>query len=344
MPVPVRAGPAELSPAAAVLSVAKHQLGRGFKRMALATQPPAGRHPGCVRSSGSRWPAARARSGTSPPHAAPANPSAEGADGRVVLTWGAVTDATRYVILWDDNRPAPTYAMKSADIENTTYTHTGLTTCRLPLPDRRGNERRPRPREPTVFAAPGPVPGRIEWTAVTIQNPGHTIYFSETAHATHYRVYFAGLEIGADRPRPLAPFVEADGSPACARDIPVTSPLYLPRDRNERRADRRRRAGRGLADAVISEQDLGRRASRASPSASRTRTTASTCRPRSAHQHGHLPGSFAARVLDGRGSRGPGRGAGRKVGDLRFADFNGDGFDDMFSKRGRPPATPARSP
>ena len=24
-------------------------------------------------------------------------------DGRVELTWGAVTDATRYVILWDNN-------------------------------------------------------------------------------------------------------------------------------------------------------------------------------------------------------------------------------------------------
>ena len=41
--------------------------------------------------------------GTSPPHAAPSNPSAEGGDARVELTWGAVTDATRYVILWDNN-------------------------------------------------------------------------------------------------------------------------------------------------------------------------------------------------------------------------------------------------
>jgi hypothetical protein len=32
--------------------------------------------------------------GTSPPHAAPANPNAEGGDGQVELTWRPVTDAT----------------------------------------------------------------------------------------------------------------------------------------------------------------------------------------------------------------------------------------------------------
>ncbi len=40
--------------------------------------------------------------GTSPPHAAPANPSAEAGDGFVELDWEPVTDAESYVIRWTD--------------------------------------------------------------------------------------------------------------------------------------------------------------------------------------------------------------------------------------------------
>src|SRR5687767_13815498 len=135
--------------------------------------------------------------GTSPPHAAPSNPSAEGADSRVELAWGAVTDATRYVILWDSNQTAPTYENEITGIEGTTYTHTGLTNLQVhhykivaETSGGRGPESRP------VEATPGPVPGRVEWVAVTSQAPGHTIYFSETQRATVYRVYFAGSEFG----------------------------------------------------------------------------------------------------------------------------------------------------
>ncbi|MDP9199172.1 MAG: fibronectin type III domain-containing protein, partial [Pseudomonadota bacterium] len=69
--------------------------------------------------------------GTSPPHAAPANPVAEGGDGEVELRWGAVTDAARYVILWrDETLPAGEFSNSIKDIEETTYTHTGLVNLR----------------------------------------------------------------------------------------------------------------------------------------------------------------------------------------------------------------------
>jgi hypothetical protein len=141
--------------------------------------------------------------GASPPHAAPANPTAEGADRQVELTWGAVTDATRYVILWDDNQAGPTYDNEITAVEGTTYTHEGLTNLQVyhyrivaETSGGRGPESLP------VEATPGPVPGRIEWVAVTLDNPGHTIYFSETERATNYRVYFAGSELGLAGRRP----------------------------------------------------------------------------------------------------------------------------------------------
>ncbi len=43
--------------------------------------------------------------GTSPPHAAPSNPSPKVPMARSYSPWGAVTDATRYVIVWDDSTP-----------------------------------------------------------------------------------------------------------------------------------------------------------------------------------------------------------------------------------------------
>jgi hypothetical protein len=53
----------------------------------------------------------------------------------------------------------------------------------------------------------------VEWTAVTTQDPGHTVYFAPAANATHYRVYFAGLESQLVGRRPNAAFERANGSP-----------------------------------------------------------------------------------------------------------------------------------
>ena len=165
--------------------------------------------------------------GTSPPHAAPANPAAEPGDTRVELTWGAVTDATRYVILWDNNPGAATFDNAINDIEGTSYVHEGLTNL-TPYHYRiaaetsggRGPESNP------VTAVPGPVPGSVEWTAVTTQNPGHTIYFAPVAGATLYRVYFGGTEVQLAGRRPLAPFEEAQGSPYVRSLVSQTSAVF----------------------------------------------------------------------------------------------------------------------
>src|SRR5688572_30672097 len=165
--------------------------------------------------------------GTSPPHAAPSNPEAEAGDHQVVLTWGEVTDATRYVILWGNDPDVATYDNEITGIEGTTYTHEGLE-----------NERRHRykivaetsggrgPESLAVVATPGPVPGSIEWTTVTAQDPGHTIHFPSAPRATNYRIYFAGLESQLTVRRPSTPFVEANASPHFREDTAVTTALY----------------------------------------------------------------------------------------------------------------------
>lgn len=267
--------------------------------------------------------------GTSPPHAAPSNPSAEGADGQVELSWGAVTDATRYVILWDDSTPGTSFNNEISGIEGTSYVHTGLTNFRVyryriiaETSGGRGPESNP------VIAAPGPVPGSVEWAAVTSEAPGHTVHFATAPGATHYRIYFAGLEAPLAGRRPAALFEEADGSPHVRPDIAVTSPVFY---RVIAMNDTRIGTGGPIvlsATQIISEHTL--------PVAGNAfgdpnddgcldvPTGGGTV------DSGICTGSFVARVLPEAGLSDLLAG-GRTTGDSRFADFTGDGFDDLFS-------------
>src|SRR5215207_4315225 len=103
--------------------------------------------------------------GDSPPHAAPSNPVAEGADGRVELTWQAVTDAEKYTILWrDETMPADEFTNKISDIETTFFSHTGLVNdreyeYRIAAETSGGRG----PESLAVSDEPGPVPGTVEW-------------------------------------------------------------------------------------------------------------------------------------------------------------------------------------
>ena len=121
----------------------------------------------------------------------PQTRSADGLDGRVELDWGAVTDATRYVILWDNNVGPATFENEITGLEGTSYTHTGLENLRRYrykiVAETSGGRG---PESTGVSAVPGPVPGRVEWTVVTAQNPGHTIYFPTAPGANGYRIYF----------------------------------------------------------------------------------------------------------------------------------------------------------
>ena len=143
-------------------------------------------------------------SGSSPPHAAPANPLAEGADGRVDLSWNAVTGAKKYTILWSDGtNPGGSLINEIKDLTATTYSHTGLVNLRTysyRIAAETGGGRGP--ESILVTAEPGPVPGPVEWTAVVAGDPGHTIYFATADRATNYRVYVASSQLALAGRRP----------------------------------------------------------------------------------------------------------------------------------------------
>ncbi len=267
--------------------------------------------------------------GKSPPHAAPANPAAEGSDGQVDLSWDAVVDADHYVILWDDNDGAPTYNNEIKNIDETSYAHTNLTNLKTyhykiaaETSGGRGPESLP------VRATPGPVPGPVEWTAVTVQNPGHTVYFAPAARATKYRVYFASLESQLAGRRPNAEFEEANGSPHVRPLISVTSAIYY---RVIAMNDTRIGTGGPVATSpanVISEPDLpiaGVAFGHVNDDDCLDLPTAI-----GGTDSGFCTATYTARVLADVGL-GDLIASPRHISDVRFADFNGDGFDDLFS-------------
>jgi hypothetical protein len=270
--------------------------------------------------------------GTSPPHAAPANPSAEAGDGRVELRWGAVTDATRYVILWDNNPGPATYDNEITSIEDTSFTHEGLTNStryRYKIVAETSGGRGP--ESLGVTATPGPVPGTIEWTAVTAQDPGHTIYFPPAPRATHYRIYFAGLESQLTGRRPSTTFVEADASPHSREDIPVTTALFY---RVFPMNDSRIGVGGPVAvspSRIVSEHALGvDRIAGAAFGIANDDDCLDLPTALGSVNSGACSGSLTARELDEVGLEDL-TAAPRDISDVRYADFDSDGFDEIFS-------------
>ncbi len=267
--------------------------------------------------------------GTSPPHAAPANPRAVASDTQVELTWDAVTDATRYVILWDNNLGNPTYDNEIKNIEETNYVHTDLTNFTVYHYKIVGETSGGRgPESVPVSAVPGPVPGPVEWVAVTAQDPGHTIYFGPAENATRYRVYFGAAESQVVGVRPLAPFEEANESPHVRASIDVATPVFY---RVIAMNGSRIGSGGPVAvspTSVISEQDLaiaGAAFGRVNDDACLDLPTATGGIANDA-----CNATYTARVLADAGLADL-VAAPRRISDARFADVNGDGFDDLFS-------------
>jgi hypothetical protein len=189
-----------------------------------------------------------------------------------------------------------------------------------------------------VSAVPGPVPGPVEWTVVTAQDPGHTIHFATATQATGYRVYLGTTEGQLAGRRPNAPFEEATASPHVRATVPLTSAVYY---------------------RVIAMND-SRIGSDGPVAVSPTYAVVTLDHPRAAVAVGDpndddcldtvtalgnktgtaCLGTFAARVLADVGL-GDLLAAGRTTGDSRYADFTGDQRDDLFSTTLSPAGTAA---
>ncbi len=270
--------------------------------------------------------------GTSPPHAAPSDPLAEGRNGEIELSWGAVTDASRYVIRWTNDPASTTLGNEITGIEGTSYVHTGLENFRryrYRIVAETSGGRGPESR--TVTATPGPVPGSIEWTVVTGQDPGHTIHFPPATNATHYRVFFSNVESQLAGRQPIAPFVDADASPGVREDVALTTALYY---RVFPMNDSRFGIGGPVALSparFITDHDVGV-AGIAGAALGLVNDDDCPDLPTAlgAVNTGVCTGGFAPRELDEVGLADL-TGASRDVSDVRFADFDADGFDEIFS-------------
>jgi hypothetical protein len=265
----------------------------------------------------------------SPPHAAPANPVAEGSDGQVELSWNAVKGAKKYVIRWAEGTNPASLSNEIKDLTETSYVHTGLTNFRTynyrVVAETSGGRG---PESLLVTAEPGPVPGPVERATVVTGDPGHTIHFATAERATGYRVYIGSSLAALAGRRPIAAFEEATASPAVRASVAVNSPVYY-------RVIAMNGTRIGVDGPVvmsaahaIATYDLARLGlAFGDPNADGCLDMVSagggvagtTCQ-----------GTFNARVLPEAGLADL-VAAGRTNGDSRFADFTGDKRDDLFS-------------
>ncbi len=271
--------------------------------------------------------------GGSPPHAAPAFPFAEPGDGVVTLGWNAVAGASKYVILWTDT-PGSDLTNEIKDLTATSYVHTGLTyfhTYRYRIVAETGGGRGPKSNE--VSAEPGPAPGEVEWTAVTSNDPGHTIHFdTDIANAKGYRVYIASSASQLAGRRPLAFFEVAPSSPYQRAAVNVGTALYY---RVFATSGTTNVGPIGIGGPVVisstyqvTTYDLPRLgAALGDPNADSCLDLVSAIGNISGT---FCQGTFTARVLADAGLSDL-VAAGRTNGDSRFADFTGDKRDDLFS-------------
>jgi hypothetical protein len=274
--------------------------------------------------------------GESPPHAAPQFPQAEASDGFVDLSWGAVTGADKYVILWSDG---VTFDNRINDITETEYTHTGLTNFRTYryqiVAETKGGRG---PESVPVTAVPGPLPGTVEWVAVTNQDPDHTVYFATAPGATHYRVYRAISEDQLAGRRPLAAFDETNSSPLVREDVPLTTSIFY-----RVIAMNDTRIGFGGPVAVSPTHRLTEHVLPVAGAAfgdANNDDCPDLPTALGVVNSTFCQAGFTARVLADVGLGGL-LAAGRTTGDSRYADFTGDLIDDLFSSTLSPASDPA---
>lgn len=262
--------------------------------------------------------------GAGKPHAAPAFPQAEASDGQVELRWNAVTGASSYAILWSDSAAAAGTVNVIADVTDTQYVHTGLVnlrtyTYRIAAVSGGGRG----PSSNPVQATPGPVPGPVEWTAVTVASNGHDVHFAPAAGATHYRVYAALSAAALAGRRPAAGFSNASASPFRQANAGVSEAVYY---RVIAMNDTRIGTDGPIAVSpvhTIASLDLPPAApALGDPNADRCLDLVSAT--------GNCQGVLTVRDMAAAGLSGL-FATGRVNGDSRYADFSGDLRADLFS-------------
>lgn len=161
-------------------------------------------------------------------HQAPPNPTAEGAEGQIQLTWTAVPGAKSYTIRWEDQTAGETgFPNSIPDITNTNYLHTGLTDFhtyqyQIFAKGKGGLG----PGSVLVSAEPGPIPATVQWTSVVSGSTSQTVYFDMAAGADGYRVYSSTTPSALVGRRPAASYVTVTSSPYVINNLAVGASAY----------------------------------------------------------------------------------------------------------------------
>ncbi len=257
----------------------------------------------------------------SPPHAAPAFPTAEASEGQVSLSWNAVTGVRSYVIQWSDNTGG---SGEVKDVTTTSYVHTGLTNLRTYTYRVIGQTSGGRgPSSVPVQATPGPVPGPVEWATVVTAGADHVIHFATAAQANLYRIYAASSPINLVGRRPNSSFVEATTSPYTRTAVGILNPVYY-----RVIAMNDSRIGTDGPVVISSTHSITRIDIPLAGLAVNDRN-ADSCLDLVAATS-NCQGLLTATDMTVAGLTGI-FAAGRTTGDSRMADFNGDGRPDIFS-------------
>jgi hypothetical protein len=161
-------------------------------------------------------------------HQAPANPTAEGGENQVELSWTAVPGAKKYTIRWEDTTAGETgFPNEIKDLTDTDYVHTGLTNFhsyryQLYASGSGGDG----PGSVIVSAEPGPIPATVEWATVVTEGTTQKIYFDEAADADEYRVYLSTQATALTGRRPVAGFLIATSSPYVLENLAANAANY----------------------------------------------------------------------------------------------------------------------
>ena len=272
--------------------------------------------------------------GGDPPQ--PPNLTAEADETSVVLTWAGARGARTYTLLWSTSPGVAANASRIADVASP-YQHTNLQVGqKYYYSIMARNEYGEGLPAAEVVAEPGPVPAATEW-AVVVARPGvNVVSWAPAANALQYRIYFSNNELDLTFRRPsVDSLITSDTSVEHSVDSGERPVYYRVVSFNGSRVDRGGVVARTPDFDVVANADLDLRVRPVlidldADGCVDLVIARGDCTGR--FVIGDLAAQGLANLYD----------ADRVQNDSRIADYNGDGYLDIFSN-GYAPADSGKS-
>lgn len=277
--------------------------------------------------------------GGSPGGGGPPQPpilSAEADESSVVVTFGATRGASSYTLLWSTSPGVAANATRIPGVSSP-YVHANLAAGQkyyYSVVAR--NEFGESTPAAEVVAEPGPMPAATEWTVVVARPGVNVVSWAPAANALEYRIYFSDQELDLSFRRPSVDSLLTTGTSVEHSVDSAARPVYYRVvSFNGTRVDRGGVVARTPAFSVVLNADLERRVRPVlididADGCVDLVIARGDCTGR--FVIGDLAAQGLANLYD----------ADRIQNDSRIADYNGDGYLDIFSN-GYAPADSGRS-